>query len=229
MDMFIDSEATPTLTELTSRYRALEAHVETVRALFKAQKECLGRKVPMEHELHNARLREQEVAEIRLSIAWEALFLMIESVKTAFLAVQKEIPDDISGRYGRNAQVGMANVMAAIELYEVAAALYYEIDLHDRNCVSRIGFDREYERLTTSIDYRCWTVRFNSQQVFRAPYMNPAEIWKTNCWTHGQVAITGEVRNVVTGEVVYDRTLYEAYKKALAGEPQKGVGVDRTV
>jgi hypothetical protein len=227
MDMFINSEATPALTELTSVYRALEAHVEIVRALYKVQKDCLGRNVPMGHDLHNPRLREQEVAEIRLTIAREDLFPLIEPVKTAYLAVQNEIPDDIGGRYGRAARVGMANVMAAIELYEVAAALYYELELRENTCISGIGFTQEYERITTSTDYRVWTVRFNDREVFQPPYMNPAEILRVNNWTHGQVSITGEVRNVVTGEAAYDISLNKAYLKDLAGDPQEGVGVKR--
>lgn len=228
MDLFIDSQATPALTELTSRYRALEAQLGIVRALYKAQKDRLGRNVPLEHELHNVRLREQEVAEIRLNMAASDLFALIEPVKTAYLAVEAEIPDDSSGRYGRAVKIGMANVMAAYELYEAAAALYYEIDLRENSCVSGIGFEREYERITTAMDYRVWTVRYNAQQVFAAPYMNPAEVWKLNCWSHGQVSVIGEVRNVVTGQLVRDDELYGKYQKALAGSPQEGVGVKRT-
>jgi hypothetical protein len=219
MELFIESNKSEALSALTSAYTTLTAQLTSVKALYSTQKERVGRLVKHGHELEYPRLRELEVAEILLSEANAALFVLIEPLKVAYISVQTEIPpkNDISGRYARATTIGMNNVICARDLYEESAALYYEIDLRQNSCLSHIGLEREYERSINAPDHRLYTVRFNKQQVFTAPFMNPDEVWKLNCWSHGQVAITGDVQDVTTGKLVNDHTIHQAFQKTKSG------------
>lgn len=228
MELFIESNKTEALTALTSAYTTLAAQLATVKAHYKTQKERLGRLVKHGHELEYPRLRELEVAEIILSEANAELFVLIEPLKTAYLAVQESIPDkgDIAGRYGRAVTIGMNNVICARDLYEESAALYYEIDLRQNSCLSHIGLERVYDKAIAADDHRRYTVRFNKDQVFEGPYMNPDEVWKLNCWSYGQVSITGDVHDVTTGQLVHDRTIHQDFQKTKAGTPVGDGGAD---
>src|SRR5262249_34873772 len=139
MDLFIPSNATQALAHLTSVYNTLLTKVQEVSALFDAQKACLGRVVPVGHQLRIARERELEVAELRLELAVREMFPLIEPVRLAHLGLENEIPELESRTNNRTVKIAKNAVICARDLYEQAASLYYQIDLRQRDCCSAIG------------------------------------------------------------------------------------------
>jgi hypothetical protein len=213
MELFIKTTETPALAELTQAVEALAPRLDECQSLFARQKHCLlGKRVAIGHPREDIWLRELEVAEILLDDARDAMFPLIEPVKTAYLKVEAEIPSVAVERLSRVARKAMANAAFARDLYEEAAAIYFEADIRNRHAASYIGLEREWQRRSDAPDHRRYTVRFAGSGEFNAPFMNPAEVWALTCHVTGQYAgATWQVRDESTGKAVNDLAIRNAF------------------
>jgi hypothetical protein len=220
MELFIDSTATEQLAKLTAAYAVLAPKVTAIARLHSQYKQTLNERVKESHPEHLQRERALEVSLIRLADAADELHPLIQPLCVAYQDAIATLPELKKQYKYRLIKTVHNNVTCAIELYESAAAIYYTVELLGSG-VYMSAIERTYRARLQADDARHYVVRFNKEQTFRAPYMNPKECWDYNCRSHGDSVHTGAVIDVFTEEEVSECGVYEDFMRRRGLTPYK--------
>jgi hypothetical protein len=184
-ELFIDYRELPQLAELTDRFHAVDTAYDTVTTLVAALKRKRGERINsrparpddehisemlenigrnLDEPLTRSRERAFEAAKIRVELANSALFRAIRELHVTIDATKEALATNgfSHSKLGFEPEaIAQNNVVSALELADVAAALYYETVATQLNTIrwSYFAISRTYKSvLENGVGAREWVV-----------------------------------------------------------------------